>query len=254
MEFDFNNKLVLVTGSSRGIGLGIAKRFLKLNARVIFNSTKKVDLDFLLKDSKKSNAFFVTADVSCPNQAHKLIRDIVDKYGLINHIVCNVGSGRSVMPGEETYQEWQRIFSLNLWSTTNIIEASRNFFKSDGGSIVCISSICGAEYIPNAPITYSVAKAALNSYVKNISIPLSKKGVRINSIAPGNILFKNSVWEKKLNENYTEVNKLLNNEVPLKKLGTIDDVANLCVWLSSDYASFSTGSIYNLDGGQLRSY
>ena len=94
----------------------------------------------------------------------------------------------------------------------------------------------------------------MSKYVKNISIPLSKKGVRINSIAPGNILFKNSVWEKKLNENYTEVNKLLNNEVPLKKLGTIDDVANLCVWLSSDYASFSTGSIYNLDGGQLRSY
>ena len=249
MKFDFNNKLVLVTGSSRGIGLGIAKRFLKLNARVILNSTKKVDLDPLLKNYQKSNAIFFTSDVSCPNQANQLIRDIVDKHGLLNHVVCNVGSGRSVMPGEETYQEWQRMFSLNLWSTTNIIEASKNFFKSDGGSIVCISSICGAEYIPNAPITYSVAKAALNSYVKKKSLEVGKFDILINAILPGAIsAYKNNLYEfvkKKENKK-----RFIKRYLKVNKIGTTDSLMPLLEFLVSKKNNYIIGELIKIDGGE----
>ena len=79
-----------------------------------------------------------------------------------------------------------------------MVEAANSELFKSKGSVVCISSICGLETIPGAPVTYSAAKAALNSYIKGISIPMANHGVRINGIAPGNILFPGSIWEKKL--------------------------------------------------------
>jgi NAD(P)-dependent dehydrogenase (short-subunit alcohol dehydrogenase family) len=121
------------------------------------------------------------------------------------------------------------------------------------GSIVCISSICGVEHIPGAPITYSVAKNALNAYIKFASFPLAKKGIKINGVVPGNINFPGSVWEKKLKENPREVKKMIKDSVPLNKLGSPLDIANLVTFLSSSENKFSTGSLFYSDGGQTRS-
>ena len=104
-----------------------------------------------------------------------------------------------------------------------------------------------------APVTYSSAKAALNAYIRGISVPLAENGIRINGVAPGNILFDGSVWERKIRENADEVNKTLRDNVPLNRLGSVDDVKNLALWLSSPLSSFSTGSIHVCDGGQTRS-
>ena len=143
----------------------------------------------------------------------------------------------------------QRVFNT-LFSTTNIVENVKDKLKETKGSIICISSICGHEIIKNAPITYSTAKCALNFYVKGISRHLGNNGVRINSISPGNILFKGSIWEKKLNEDRQKVFNML-EDVALSKLGTPADIANICLWLSSPMSSFCTGSIFTIDGGQL---
>lgn len=252
MKFNFSEKLILVTGSTRGIGLGIGKMFLQMGAKVVFNSRNERELNSLIRKLNTSKAIGIARDVTCPNESRILLEEIYKNYGSINNIICNVGSGKSCNPGDENFDEWQRVFKLNLWSTTNIVEASQNFFAKEGGSILCISSICGKEYIPGAPVTYSVAKAALNSYVKNISIPLSRKGIRINAITPGNILFKGSVWEKKMQANLESLNNYIINEVPLGRLGNVNDVAYFCIWLSSEYASFTTGNQFNLDGGQTR--
>ena len=107
------------------------------------------------------------------------------------------------------------------------------------------------ESIKDSPIGYSVAKSALNNFVKSISYSLSQKKILINCIAPGNIYFKGSTWEKKIKKNKHKVKKYINKNVPLKKFGSINEIFNLCRYLSSSQ-SFSTGATYILDGGQTR--
>ena len=133
--------------------------------------------------------------------------------------------------------------SVNLWSTTNIVEAASEALTKSKGSVVCTSSICGVEVVPGAPVTYSAAKAALHAYVRGISRPLGKRGIRINAIAPGNILFKGSVWEGKLEESSEAVADMLSRDVALEKLGTPEDVANLTAFLLSPVSGFATGSV-----------
>jgi NAD(P)-dependent dehydrogenase (short-subunit alcohol dehydrogenase family) len=109
------------------------------------------------------------------------------------------------------------------------------------------------EVIAGAPVTYSVAKAALHSYVRGIARPLGKQNVRINAIALGNILFEGSVWSRKLSENSPTVQSMLERDVALGSLGKPQDVASLAAYLSSAHASFATGAIWTLDGGQVHS-
>ena len=142
------------------------------------------------------------------------------------------------------------MFDINLNSTVNLITESLPSLKKTSGSIVCISSIAGIE-ITDAPIPYSIAKSALNSYVKNSSKPLAKFGIRINAIAPGNILFKGSVWEKKLQKNKTRVLDMISKKVAMNRFGTPEEIANLTAFVASHLASFVTGNILVADGGQI---
>jgi 3-oxoacyl-[acyl-carrier protein] reductase len=194
----------------------------------------------------------IVGDVTRVDEAHKIVAETLTAFGRLDIVVCNVGSGRSVPPGTETVDEWQRSLALNLWSTTNIVEASREALAATRGAIVCISSICGLEVIPGAPVTYSVAKAALNAYVRGISRPLGLQGVRINAVAPGNILFDGSVWSRKLSEDASAVEQMLANEVALRSLGTPSDVASLVAYLTSPRSNFATGGVWTVDGGQVR--
>lgn len=144
------------------------------------------------------------------------------------------------------------MFKKNFWSVVNIVKESQKFLIKSKGNIVCISSICGLEVISGAPATYSTAKSALNTYIKCMSHFFGKYGVRINGIAPGNILFKNSAWEKKLKNQKNKTRKFLNENVPLKKFGSTTNVADLTAYLVSKKSEFITGSIFTVDGGQTR--
>jgi NAD(P)-dependent dehydrogenase (short-subunit alcohol dehydrogenase family) len=250
MELELKNKIVLVTGSSRGIGKEIASAFLDEGCKVILNGRDKKSLE---KTSKFFNHLtkFIVADVTKPLECQKLVKKIIRLYGRLDILVCNVGDGKSVPPGKETSKEWQKMFELNLQSATNVIEASKKELSKTRGSIVCISSIAGLNVV-GAPIPYSVIKSALNTYVKYSARPLGEKNIRINAIAPGNIMFKGSVWEKKKKQNPTLVNKILKNEVSLHRFGNPKEIANLAVFLSSPKSSFITGSVCVIDGGQIR--
>lgn len=252
MDLSLGGKNALVTGSSKGIGLGIAKALLSEGCNVLFNSRGKMDIKSL-DVAKKSRVAFAKADVT-KSLGIKALQKRVDSFfdDRIDILVCNVGTGRSALPGQEKGPDWSKSFAMNLFSATNTIEGLRSKMRP-GGSIICISSICGLEQL-GAPLTYSAAKAALNSYVVGLSRVVGKQGVRINAIAPGNILFAGSVWEKKMKENPAQVRAMLEKDVALKKLGAVDDVAHLALFLASEKSSFITGSIYVVDGGQLRSW
>lgn len=251
MQLQLQGKSVLVTGSSRGIGRAIAEAFLAEGAAVAFNGRDVGELERVVAAQTAGRAVAIGGDVSKPELAQEVVGRVQEAFGKLDVLVCNVGSGRSVPPGAETYEEWLRVFELNLWSATNMVEASRQALSESKGTVVCISSICGQEVMPGAPLTYSSAKAALNAYVRGVARPLGKDGVRINAIAPGNILFEGSVWQRKLNEDAAGVAQMLSDDVALAKLGTPADVANLALWLASPAASFCTGGIFVADGGQV---
>lgn len=253
MEFQLQGKSVLVTGSSRGIGRAIAEAFLAEGAEVAFNGRNADELECLVATQTGGKAIAIDGDVSKPDQSSAVVERALTAFGKLDVLVCNVGSGRSVPPGAETHEEWLRVFELNLWSATNMVQAGRHALAQSGGAIVCISSVCGQELVPDAPLTYSAAKAALNAYVRGVARPLGKDGVRINAVAPGNILFEGSVWQRKLNEDAAAVRQMLARDVALAKLGTPQDVANLALWLASPASSFCTGSIFVADGGQVHS-
>jgi len=249
MQLDLSEKVALITGSSKGIGWAIAQTLHAEGCRVALNARNSLDL--AAATAQLTGAIGAAGDVTQPAEARQIVDEVLSTFGRLDILVCNVGSGRSVSPGSEAAEEWQRVFALNLWSTTNSVEAARDALTASKGVIVCVSSICGLEVIPGAPVTYSAAKASLHAYVRGIARPLGKQGVRINAVALGNILFDNSVWSHKLAEDKPAVKAMLEKDVTLGRLGTPTDVASLVAYLVSPRSGFATGSIWTLDGGQV---
>lgn len=249
MELELTGKRTLVTGASRGIGRAIAEELRAEGCHVVVNARNHAALSEV---AASLGAVAVSGDVTRPEQASRVVADVVAELGGLDVLVCNVGGGASVRPGEETASEWQRVFALNFWSATNCIEAAIGALKASCGSIVCISSICGLEVVPGAPVTYSAAKAALNSYVRGIARPLGEHGVRINAVAPGNIVFDGSVWSSRLTEDAAGIGEMLKREVALARLGAPREIASLVAYLASVRSAFATGGIWTLDGGQRR--
>ena len=251
MQLELAGKTVLVTGSSRGIGRAIAGVLHAEGCHVALNGLTAADVS--LAASELPGAIAIAGDVTRPDEARRVVSEATAAMGGLDILICNVGSGRSVPPGEETFEEWQRVFAMNLWSTTNTVEAAREALSASKGVIVCISSICGLEIIPGAPVTYSAAKAALHAYVRGIARPLGKLGIRINAIAPGNILFEGSVWSHKLTEDAGAVQGMLARDVALARLGAPREVAELAAYLASPRSGFASGAVWTLDGGQVHS-
>jgi NAD(P)-dependent dehydrogenase (short-subunit alcohol dehydrogenase family) len=251
MHLELQGKVALITGASRGIGKAIAEMLHAEGCRTALNARTPDELARTV--AGLPGAVALPGDVSKPDEAQRVVDGTVAALGSLDVLVCNVGSGRSVPPGEETAAEWQRVFALNLWSTTNTVEAARDALAATRGAIVCVSSICGLEVVAGAPVTYSAAKAALNAYVRGVARPLGKSGVRINAVAPGNVLFERSVWSRKLADDAAAVESMLDREVALGTLGTPRNIAEVVAYLVSPRAAFATGAVWTLDGGQVHS-
>jgi NAD(P)-dependent dehydrogenase (short-subunit alcohol dehydrogenase family) len=251
MQLELSGRCALVTGSSRGIGRAIAGLLHAEGCSVAMNGRDERCLASAAAALPGARA--VAGDVSDPGQARSVVAQAIGALGRLDILVCNVGSGRSVAPGTESPEEWQRVFAVNLWSTTNTVEAAREALAESSGAIVCISSICGVETIPGAPVTYSAAKAALHAYIRGIARPFGRQGIRINGVAPGNVMFEGSAWARRLAEDRPGVEAMLDRDVALRRLGEPAEIAALVAYLASPRAAFATGGVWTLDGGQVRS-
>lgn len=250
MDLGLNGKVALVSGSSRGIGFAVACEFLQEGCHVVMNARDELSLQRAAQAIGCKD--YEAADVTHKSECDRLIGQVVKHFGRMDILVCNVGSGKSAKAGTETITDWAESIEINLYSTTNLVEAAFPELKRARGAIVCISSICGLGAL-GAPITYSVAKAALNAYVKNSSRVFGRLGVRINAVAPGNILFSGSTWESKLALEKEAVEKMLETQVSLGRLGAPQEISGIVAFLASERASFITGGIFVADGGQLQS-
>jgi 3-oxoacyl-[acyl-carrier protein] reductase len=252
MDLGLQNRVALVTGASRGIGLGIARALAAEGCRVALNARTAEGLA-AARQSIGSETSVHVADVRTEAGARTLVADVARRWGGLAILVCNVGGGASVPPGQESEAEWRRVLDLNLLATTNTIAAARpELVKGNGDrAIVCISSICGLAAI-GAPVTYSAAKAALNATVRGLSRPLAAEGIRINAVAPGNILFDGGTWARRMAEAPEAVAGMLTSDVALRRLGTVEEIADVAAFLASPRSSFITGTIVVADGGQLR--
>ena len=239
-------KTVFISASSSGIGYYLAKKYKSLDYNVVINGTNKSKLK---KISKELLCDFFLGDLTQENKIKLLVKKLKKKYRYIDLLICNLGSSNFSMNNKD----FQNAFKYNFFSTTTLVENSKNILKNSKSKIICISSICGVESIEGAPLGYSIAKSALNFYIKLISKELAKRTITINGIVPGNILFPGSTWDLKMQGNLKKTKNYILRNVPINKFGLVDDIFEICKMLSENKSNFITGSLFRLDGGQTKS-
>tara|TARA_B100000902_G_C27090027_1_gene803351 strand:- start:84 stop:818 length:735 start_codon:yes stop_codon:yes gene_type:complete len=239
-------KTIFISGSSSGIGFLLAEKYKTLGYNLIINGTSQSKLK---KASSILECDYFLGDLTDQKKINLLIKKIKKKYNYIDVLICNLGSSNF----QKNNKNYHNAFKYNFYSTTNLVESSKIILKKAKSKIICISSICGLERIEGAPIGYSIAKSALNFYIKLISKDLAKKEITINGIVPGNILFKGSTWDLKMQDNQKKTKKYIKRNVPLNKFGSVSDIFEICKILSENDNKFITGSLFKLDGGQTKS-
>ncbi len=249
MNFNLENKKVFITGSTSGIGLEIARKLDQYGCKVAINSRHEINLEKFRKNFNNPIQF-IKGDMSNDIDSKKAIHHFVQSFGSIDILICNVGTGKSSAPCTESFDDWYKSISMNLLSATNPISASLKYLEMTSGVITCVSSICAQKMIEGAPLTYASSKAALERYVINSSFYFAKKNIRINAVAPGNVIFPGSVWEKKSLEDPNKINEMLRQKVPLNKFVTTEDISEAVAFLSSPLSQSTTGQVINIDAGQ----
>ncbi len=191
-------------------------------------------------------------DLALERSPAAVLRATLDRWGRLDHVVANVGSGKGRPGWELAPGDWRTCFDVNLFGSTNVVDGLiPHLIGAGAGSVVFVASIVALESLP-APIPYSAAKAALVSYSKNLARAVARHHVRVNCIAPGNVLFPGGSWESRLQASRESVEQFIDAEVPLKRFGRPEEIADLAVFLCSDRASFITGGCFVADGGQTR--
>jgi len=253
MNLKIEKKIFLITGASRGIGASIAETMLNEGAGVILVSRDKESLydkrDQLKAAYPNSIIAAIVCDCTDEQSVQAMRREVADRFDFIHGVIANIGDGRSnneIISGTE---QWKKVWAINFDTALFVVREFLHDLEISCGSVLFISSIAGLGAI-EAPIDYATSKSAIVALSKNLAHKVAPK-VRVNTIAPGNIISPGGVWDVKMREKPNEVNKMLDRFVPMKRLGTPDDISAIAAFLCSPLASFITGSTIVVDGGQL---
>lgn len=243
-----NRKTVLITGGSRGIGKEVALTYAKNGYNVIVNYVSdKTDVDSLKKEleENKIESLLIKADVSNEKEVENLVIKSIEKFGQIDVLVNNAGITRDNLLIRMNSEDFDKVLEINLKGTFLVTKAvTKYMMKKRQGSIINLASVVGV--VGNAgQSNYAASKAGIIGFTKSIAKELASRNIRANAIAPGFISTDmTSVLSDQVKEN-------INSQIPLKRMGTAKEVAELVYFLGSEKSEYITGQVINIDGGMV---
>ena len=245
--YDLTDKVAIITGSSRGIGKAIAIQLSQCGANIILTARNIEGLN-AVKDSINAQGRFaeaIVSDVSSMSSLAELTAKTIDKFGRIDILVNNAGITHDNIIMRMKEEDWDSVLNINLKGCFNGIKAvTRPMIKNKAGRIINITSVIGQ--IGNAgQSNYAASKAGIMGLTKSMAKELGSRNITVNAVAPGYIT---TDMTDKLND---DVKEKMKSSIPLGRLGTPDDVANLVCFLASDDAGYITGQTFNVDGGMV---
>ncbi len=239
-------KVAVITGGSSGIGLATAKRFVAEGAYVFITGRRQSELDVAVRDIGK-NVTDVQGDVSNLADLDRLYSIVKQQQGRINILFANAGIGEFSRLGEISEAHFDQTFGVNVKGLLFTVQKAVPLFK-DGGSIILNSSIAASKGVDGFSV-YSASKAAVRSFARTLTVDLRYRKIRVNAISPGQIDTRalNDLMQNE--EQSRQLKKELVSTVPLRRMGTPDEVANGVTFLASDESSYITGIELFVDGG-----
>jgi 3-oxoacyl-[acyl-carrier protein] reductase len=242
------NKIVLVTGASRGIGRAIAFKMAQEGASVAFTYLSSVEKGEALEKELTDlgvKAKGYQSDASDYKQAEDLMNSVIADFGTIDVLINNAGITKDGLLMRMSEEQWDSVIQVNLKSVFNLTKAAtKPMMKAKAGSIINLTSIVGIR--GNAgQANYAASKAGIIGFTKSVALELGSRNIRSNAIAPGFILTE---MTGELNAAATEE---WTKSIPLKRGGQAEEVADACVFLASDMSKYITGQVLQVDGGML---
>ena len=250
MDLGLATKRCLVSGATRGIGRGIAHALAAEGARISAVARGQDGLDALARELRGDHAF-IAADVATPAGATTAVDETVRQLGGIDVVVCVVGKSFARDAAAMDDADLASSLDMNLWSAARVAQRAVPHLAA-GSSITMISSIWGRES-GGAP-GYNIAKAGVIALAKALARDYAARGIRVNSIAPGSILFPGGGWDRRQQADPAGIAAFVEREIPAGRFGTVEEVANVVTFVASPRASWITGACIPVDGGQSRAF
>lgn len=239
-----NNKTAIVTGGTRGIGFGIVKKFLENGANVILTGSRKESVDKALSQltEYKEKVMGIYPDLCNPDEVQKAFSDINERFGSVDILVNNAGISSRTSIYDYTIEEFSKILDINIKAVFVCTQAVAKIMKEQKqGVIINISSMV-SKYGQPAGCGYPATKFAVNGLTVSLARELAKDNIRVNAVAPG--VTKTDMVSALPKEMVDRIS----SGIPLGRMGEPEDIANACLYLSSDMASYVTGVILSVDG------
>jgi 3-oxoacyl-[acyl-carrier protein] reductase len=254
VDLGLSGKVAVVTGSSRGIGKGIATRLVDEGADVVFCARGAEALqESVATATGPGRAHGVVADVTTPAGSTAVVDAAVTTFGGLDIVVNNVGGSGARTIDEMDAADLESVLGRNLFPALEVSRAALPALRARGGGVVAlVASIWGRE--GGGSPGYNVAKAAEISLAKAMARDLAKDRIRVFSVAPGSTLFPGGSWERRQREDPEGIAAFIDRELPWGRFGTVDEVADVVTFLVSDRASWVVGTCVAVDGGQSRAF